>query len=743
MKVVSLFSGIGGIDLGCDIHFIPEFVNLLHRLVNAGHEIILQVENNPHCIQVLKTNFPATAIVLDIVTLQSLPAETDIVVAGFPCQDLSTENYNRAGIEKGLRSSLVSHVFRLLRSKKAPWVIFENVPGLLNWHWNQTPPQQPGIAHIARELEQLGYRWAYRVVDLTSFGIPHSRARVFVVASIHGDPRDILLSQNIHCQGQCSNMFPGLCYTCSCQQPISDSDTVACVDLGEKRHPPYLNVLHCLTTANGRRTCIVRNMCNNNNDTKKVCTMLDVRDAERLFGFPEGWTESCYPIINPDKPAASKIDYKIQTQKRLSVLGNSCAVPIFFWIGQQLNEPYISKFLMASLGKPFVAECPGSRETSAWPRCAWNVSPQLFWKGRYGISGISSSPQLYPYIKLGKFLRYGDEIPNLTTCKKFLVRLKKQGFELLDFVVNGMLGRYKPAIQEHLGSSSDVSDSDEPQYPFIIPDDNSSRSNPTNTSDEFEGEKIMFVSYSLHGDMSPKVLWPVVSVRTKATTISNGNSVIDSYTPITSEHHLALMGSDRILFSSKETECQEFFASYGRARSQSICSSQKENYILSIDQALAKFRAQNLDYFDIFEREVTPSFKKAQPCGRCKVCIKVNKRVCDAKRKSLQTSELRRQTHLMKEEQQVTKELSRSLYDSCPLILSTRLAHQGHQGAAIALLQAGAIAKRVKILWSHDNEFFGGTITNFDPLSFTHSVVYDDADEDLELKMWREIIISM
>ena len=88
----------------------------------------------------LKKNFPATAIVLDIVTLQSLPEETDIVVAGFPCQDLSTENQNRAGIEKGLRSSLVSHVFRLLRSKKVPWVIFENVPGLLNWHWNQTPP---------------------------------------------------------------------------------------------------------------------------------------------------------------------------------------------------------------------------------------------------------------------------------------------------------------------------------------------------------------------------------------------------------------------------------------------------------------------------------------------------------------------------------------------------------------------------------------------------------------------------
>ena len=80
MKVVSLFSGIGGIDLGCDILFILGFANSINRLLNAGHEVILQVENNPNCIQVLKRNFPATALVLDIVTLQSLPEKTDIVV---------------------------------------------------------------------------------------------------------------------------------------------------------------------------------------------------------------------------------------------------------------------------------------------------------------------------------------------------------------------------------------------------------------------------------------------------------------------------------------------------------------------------------------------------------------------------------------------------------------------------------------------------------------------------------------
>jgi len=738
MKVVSLFSGIGGIDLGCDILFILGFANSINRLLNAGHEVILQVENNPNCIQVLKRNFPATALVLDIVTLQSLPVETDIVVAGFPCQDLSTENQNRAGIEKGLRSSLVSHVFRLLHGKKVPWVIFENVPGLLNWHWNQTPPQQPGIAYIVRELELLGYRWAYRVVDLASFGIPHSRARVFIVASIHGDPRDILLSQNIHCHGQCSNMFPSKndeCYSCSCQQPTIDSNTVACVDLGEKRHPPYLNILHCLTTANGRRTCIVRNI----SDTKKVCTMLDVRDAERLFGFPEGWTESCYPIINPDRPATNKFDCKIQTQKRLSVLGNSCAVPIFFWIGQQLNEPYVSKFFMASLGRPFVAECPGFQDSSAWPRCAWNVSPQLFWKGRYGIAGITSSPKLYPYIKLGDFLRYGDEIPNLATSKKFLMRLKKQGFELLDFVVNGMLGTHKPVIQEHLGSASEASESEEPQYHHKSTNDNIIS---TNNSDEFEGEKIIFASCTLHGNMSPTVvLWPAVSVRATRGTISNCDSITDSCDPLMNDYQLILMRSDQILLSLKEKECHDFFSSYGRARNQLLCSSQKENYIISIDQALAKFRAKNLDYFDIFEGETSSSLQKARPCGNCEVCTKVHKRVRNAKRKNLQTS---LQTNLiMSKEQQVTKDPSRSLYDSCPLVLATRLAHQGHQGAAIALLQARAIGKRVKILWSHDNEFFAGTITNFDPLSFTHSVVYDDADEDLGLKMWQEIIILM
>jgi len=105
----------------------------------------------------------------------------------------------------------VRHVFRLLRERRVEWVLLENVVGLLRWHRRRrrnerqgentsrsrdARPRPPAIDHIVTEFEKLGYRWAYRVVDLLAFGVPHKRRRVFIVASAHGDPRDVLLSQD-------------------------------------------------------------------------------------------------------------------------------------------------------------------------------------------------------------------------------------------------------------------------------------------------------------------------------------------------------------------------------------------------------------------------------------------------------------------------------------------------------------------------------------------------------------------
>ena len=71
MKVVSLFSGIGGRDLGRE---------------QAGHEIVLQVENDPYCLQVLQRHFPGRELRRDIAELSDLPAEAQLLAAGFPCE---------------------------------------------------------------------------------------------------------------------------------------------------------------------------------------------------------------------------------------------------------------------------------------------------------------------------------------------------------------------------------------------------------------------------------------------------------------------------------------------------------------------------------------------------------------------------------------------------------------------------------------------------------------------------------
>ena len=152
-------------------------------------------------------------------------------------------NPSRPGLRDGMRTALGSHIFRLLRRTRVPWVLLENVPGLLMWHLADDPPQEPAIAYIVQELESLGYSWAHRVVSLSAFGLPQRRRRVFIVASLHGDPRDVLLSTESICKGQCIDMGKAEldprpateCYECFMTPPhITPKISVTCVDLAEK-----------------------------------------------------------------------------------------------------------------------------------------------------------------------------------------------------------------------------------------------------------------------------------------------------------------------------------------------------------------------------------------------------------------------------------------------------------------------------------------------------------------------------
>jgi DNA (cytosine-5)-methyltransferase 1 len=180
MKIGSLFTGIGGFEVGLS-------------KASRDFEAVLVCDNLATSQAVLRTRFPEAELAPDVTQLQSLPPEVELVTAGFPCQDLS-----QAGRTAGLagdRSVLVSEVFRLLENRRdqgnpVPHVLIENVPFMLSLGGGGA------IRVITDELERLGYRWAYRVVDSFSFGLPQRRERVYMLASLDFDPANVIMADD-------------------------------------------------------------------------------------------------------------------------------------------------------------------------------------------------------------------------------------------------------------------------------------------------------------------------------------------------------------------------------------------------------------------------------------------------------------------------------------------------------------------------------------------------------------------
>ena len=159
MKFISLFAGIGGLDLG---------------LERAGMECVAQVEINEFCQKVLQkhwANVPKFKDVRDVGKHNLPPA--DLICGGFPCQDVSLAG-ERAGLE-GKRSTLWSEFYRIVCEIRPRWIVIENVPGLLSSDNGEF------FTKILRELSQSGYDVEWQVIPAAFFGAPHIRERVFIV----------------------------------------------------------------------------------------------------------------------------------------------------------------------------------------------------------------------------------------------------------------------------------------------------------------------------------------------------------------------------------------------------------------------------------------------------------------------------------------------------------------------------------------------------------------------------------
>lgn len=355
LRAAGLFAGIGGLELG---------------LSRAGHETLALNEIDEAARAVLKARFPDVPLSDDVLELEKLPRGTEIITAGFPCQDLSQAG-RTLGL-KGSRSSLVGEVFRLLRTHDVPWVLLENVPFMLQLAKGEA------LRIVLENLEALGYRWAYRVINTQAFGLPQRRERVYIVATREGDPRDVLLSKDagppqapasldgIACGFYWTEGSGGLGWAVDAVPTLKNGSTVGIAS------PPAVWL-----------------------PSGEIVTP-GIRDAERLQGFRANWTKPAEEVVKPSL--------------RWRLVGNAVTVDVAEWLGEQLRRP--------GTYRPSEADVPVN-DKRPWPRAAYNVG-----EGRVAAP-VSAFPVRRAGTPLADFLTLNEAKPlSLRAVSGFLSRFE-------------------------------------------------------------------------------------------------------------------------------------------------------------------------------------------------------------------------------------------------------------------------------------------------------------------------------
>lgn len=357
LKVAGLFAGIGGIELG---------------LARSGHRTELLCEIDDGALAVLNARFPSVPKHEDVTTLQRLPVGTELVTAGFPCQDLS-----QAGKTKGItgaRSGLVGEVFRLVEQQRVPWLLIENVPFMLQLARGEA------LEVIVAALEHLGYRWAYRVVDSRAFGLPQRRRRVYMVASLDHDPREVLYADDVGQQPE---------------PPKEEWRRAACGFYWTEGLRGLGWAHDAVPTLKGGSTVGIPSAPAIVLPDGRLVTP-DIRDAERMQGFEPGWTE---PVETLKKAGF-----------RWKLVGNAVSVDAAEWIGRRLRAP----------GKYDDTHDTPLVKDRSWPTAAYNVSGT-----RMTPTGLSEWPAARAREPLVNFLAHEPKPLSAKAARGFYGRAAK------------------------------------------------------------------------------------------------------------------------------------------------------------------------------------------------------------------------------------------------------------------------------------------------------------------------------
>lgn len=375
LRVAGLFAGIGGIELG------------LHR---AGHQTVQLCEIDLAARAVLTARFldPASshfAPALENASIDSDVADIEfadgvqLVAAGFPCTDLSQVG-RTAGIG-GKNSGLIQHLFAHLdaqanRLGNLEWLLLENVPFMLQLD------RGAGMRYLVEHLEARGFRWAYRVVDSQAFGLPQRRQRVIVLASRTEDPREVLLVDD--------------------QAPIKRlrrPDTAIGFYWTEGNRGLGWAIDAVPTLKGGSALGIASPPAVWLPDGRIVTPTIEV--AERLQGFPRGWTASAQGVSHA-------------RNARWKLVGNAVTVPMAAWVGSRLRAPgqYVG-------GEDDELVDVGLHP---WPRAAWGGGGKVY------RAQVGTWPLRRPYREgLVRFMR--DQCAPLSERATigFLLRLLDSG----------------------------------------------------------------------------------------------------------------------------------------------------------------------------------------------------------------------------------------------------------------------------------------------------------------------------
>lgn len=378
MRVAGLFAGIGGLE---------------KPFHDRGHETVVLADSWGPAQTVLAARFPDVPIVGDVRELTDLP-DVDVVNAGFPCTDLSQAG-QMAGIH-GEHSGVVREVFRLLESSSATWLVLENVRNML---WLDGGA---AMAFLTSELEARGFRWAYRLVDSRFGGVPQRRHRVLFVASRTEDPRGVLFADDA---GE-----PEAGYYRDDAIGFYWTEGLSGIGWAPDGVPP-------LKGGSGVGIASPPGIWVRDNPVGRQLVVPNIEQAERLQGFPAGWTD---PVARSTRNGP-----------RWKLVGNAVSTVVADWLVRRLETP-----------GDWVVEAQTSRSGDRWPSAAWGQA------GDVVAMDVSTWPERRTYTHLSDLVDVTDAEPlSARATAGFLARASRGRLRLdEDFIL---------AAKRHLRSLED------------------------------------------------------------------------------------------------------------------------------------------------------------------------------------------------------------------------------------------------------------------------------------------------